>query len=707
MKNLIILALLFSPLAWSDVSIQDRIATQRRLLETWKSSFGKVELRHSDSFLKAVAKSEKKEEAQRLIKELDEELPEKILMPVVWWKVMEPNSKKLAEVLEHQMLLRMNAVRDLIDHPLEGTPQQKERARGVLSTLYSSRSTLDLFRNVGPKLAQEADRIASLDLAGFVKALKRHSLVAEPLQRLVPGTPGYSLTYTGFIPGNKVEVVSDNDRSQARINWFNERVIFGGGKLDFTQPWMKMPAPGSSDGHIVFVQDPIYRKIREMVDSAQDSVFINIFLFGGTLGGTLAKHLLDQTILKAEKNQNFRVLFLHDYATNYNMKEEMMPVFEYIRDRVKSDPRLQGRFYLMQANIQRHPPGIPFGLTGLIPKTDAVFKEIEKMNTYFESKIDHSKVIVVDANTSNPKAYFGSKNWTDHSGGYYYDDAIYVEGPAAALVQAAYYDDVDAALTLDPKERKWFFFKEQGFSNEEFLSKRDEILNWFAVKRDQYPEKGAEVVRLAEANVDGRIMDVRNMLVDRISKAEKNIYMEQLFIYDKYVNDALIKAKLRNPSLDIKIIADHNGNFGMNGLPNTIFLREMVKAGIEFRARRTVGIHTTLPNGEKRSYHQENHRKITSIDGAYLMGGSSNLNPDTLQGSFREFGAEIFDRKEIARFEKNFLVAWKDEEQTDLLDPEKLQLTLMGRTFSPEATRFVNDFAGTLIRMKDGMERRH
>lgn len=350
---------------------------------------------------------------------------------------------------------------------------------------------------------------------------------------------------------------------------------------------------------------------------------------------------------------------------------------------------------------------MPFGITNIIPKEDVIFERLEKRPSYYESKIDHSKVMVVDANTDHPQAYFGSKNWTDHSGGYYYDNTLYVVGPAAALVQAAYVDDVDAALTTDNEERKWFYYQNQGFGNDSYLDRREEILAWMRIKRLHYPAAGNQIVRLAEANVDGTIKDVRNMLVEMIRSAEQHIYMEQLFIYDKYVIDALIKRKIQKPALDVRIIADHNGNFLMGGFPNTIFVRELVRSGIQVRARRTLGVTARFPNGKVQTYHQEDHRKISSVDGITMMVGSSNLNPDTLQGSFREFGAQIFDQAEIAKFEREFLEDWADDQATQDYGIEQYQMTLGGQKLTPKTSALINDIGALLIRAKDGLEGRY
>ena len=149
---------------------------------------------------------------------------------------------------------------------------------------------------------------------------------------------------------------------------------------------------------------------------------------------------------------------------------------------------------------------------------------------------------------------------------------------------------------------------------------KKQILDNFKVTLKSVKPAGKDPVRISEANVDGRIKDTRNMLIDMILNAKFRIYMEQLFIYDKYVNDALIKRLIQNRDervkLDVRILADHNGNFGMNGLPNTLFMKELKKYGVKIRARRTQTIPVTYPNGTEGKYHQENHRKIMSVDGS-------------------------------------------------------------------------------------------
>ncbi|KYG66383.1 hypothetical protein AZI86_04835 [Bdellovibrio bacteriovorus] len=680
MKKIFVSLLLVSTSAFAqEVSLKERLAAMDFYKKNYQLMFGAESSRRAESLLEAVKTLPAAEQSKvrKFVRDNESKVPEKILIPLVYWKFVKKNPTNEAKVLQFWLQTRLQILRDYADHPLKTSKSSQEAARQLMNS-WAGKKNLTL---------QSAELVTDL-------------------KKQFPDLEEYSLVAGGFIPGNVVELISHNETSPDRIQWFNERVIFAGGSLDFTKPYMKMPLSAEDEGHPSF-KDPMFAKIRDMIISAKESVFIDIFLFGGTMGGTLSKFLLDQTIEKKKNNPQFKVLLLHDFATNYNMQEEMMPVFDYIKKRIETESALKGSVYLLQANIQRHPPGIPFGITNLVPKNEKTFPALEKRGTYYESKIDHSKVIVVDAESNAPQAYFGSKNWTDHSGGYYFDNAIYVKGPAAAMVQASYYDDVDAALTLDANERKWFYYKNKGYSNEKYLKQRAQILSWFKLKRTSFPAAGDQVVRLAEANVDGKIKDARNILVDMIMNAQSHIYMEQLFIYDKYINDALMKRKAQKPDLKVWILADHNGNFKLGGLPNTLFMEQMLKHGVEIKARKTLGIEAHFPNGRKQEYHQENHRKITSVDGKVLLGGSSNLNPDTLQGSFREFGAQIFDVAAIGTFEKEFEQDWKDSSKTEnFFAGAAGKVKLMGMELSPDVVRALNNLASSLVRAKDDLEKR-
>lgn len=697
------------PVKANSFSIRDRILTQEFYLKTYPLIFKNPIIKDNKIFKDTVAKLKKKDfvSVEALVQSLDNKLPPVFLKALITYKVLKPSKENLIKTLNFIFVHKLLTLRDAIDHP------QTINSSALLNVLrslteHSKVTTENLFQTMQPLLYEKAELIADIEgTKAFIESLENTALFTFKLEDYIKGRYHGPMSYLGFIPGNKVKVISENRVDLDRINWLNERVIFRGGVLDFESPYIEMPMRPNDQGHPVFREDPIFSQIRDLIGEARESIFIDIFLFGGTLGATLSEFLVEQTLLKIAENPNFKVLILHDYATHYNMIEEMMPVFEYLKEAREKSPILKKHLYLLQANIQRHPSGIPFGLTNHVIKDDQTWEFLKNHHSYYESKIDHSKVIVIDGNTLHPKAYFGSKNWTDHSGAYYYDDVLLVEGPTASLVQHSYMRDIDAALTTDPKELKWFYFKEEGFSNEGYLKDRESILKSFAVTQERIPFVGRETVRIAEADVDGTIKNHRNILVDMIIRAKRSIHMEQLFLYDKYIVDALIKKKIENPEIEIRIMLDHNGNFGMNGLPNTIFVAEMMKYGIEVRARKTFGLTANFPDGTTQEYHQENHRKITCVDGEVILGGSSNLNPDTLQGSFREFGAQVFSPRESTDFDQRFLRDWNDTEKTVVFDIENFQAKIGGKTLSKSTSGLINDIAAQLLRSKDLIEKRY
>lgn len=715
-------------LASTDIFVQDRINTKKYYREVYPIIFGNPNFGLDDNFVKAVNGHKDKKTIKKFIGQLDAYFPYQILKALTYYTYLEPNQNAIFETLKFAALSNFLILRDNIDDPLSSEKFSSGNLLKKLSWNQSKNTDLIFQTNekaMDPQFKTLTQMISSeSDNKSFIAAIKSTPIFATDFQKEIPNITPYSLSYLGFIKGNKTELISRNAIDNERIEWFNQRAIFnlspGNQPLDFSLDYMKMPLAAKPAGHPSFREDPIFTRIRDMIIGAHESIFIDIFLFGGTMGGTLAKFLLDQTMLKFKENPNFKLIIIHDYATNYNMYDEIMPVFHYIKKRIIAEGIDGTSAALLQANIQRHPPGVPFGITKLLPKTDALFKEIEKRNTYYESKIDHSKVIVVDANSDTPKAYFGSKNWSDHSGGYYFDNAIYVEGPAAAIVQASYQDDVIAALTQDPDELKWFYYKDQGLDNVRYKEVAGNIINWMNVK-DKYPSlketpindhnSADDIVRFAEADVDGTVKNFRNILIDMIKKAKDHIYMEQLFIYDPYVVDALIKKKILNPTLDIKILADHNGNFGFNGLPNTIYMKEMIAYGIKIKARDTDpdGFVAKFQNGKTQTYHQENHRKITSVDSKVLLGGSSNINPDTLQGSFREFGAQIYNKKAIELFESSFLADWNGETKltTSVLAMDNFQATIGKQSLSVDLSALINDIGAFIFRSKDKLEKRY
>jgi phosphatidylserine/phosphatidylglycerophosphate/cardiolipin synthase-like enzyme len=700
MKYLITSFFLFSTLLMAqDIYVRDSIELRSLYLKTYPTLFGNPAFALESDFKKTYKdlNRETRKKVKKLIKNLDPYIPAKFLRALVYWKYISPNQVRLEEVL---LSIQVNKLSILRDYILAPNSAQGLKALEVLRELiHEPKAKAENFYSYSKSdLIDKASILAQIEDAGFFKqAMLETKIFSINLKSIFQDIDDYSLDPYGLSAGNEVELISENQTDQSRMNWVNKRSILNGGSLDFRHSYMNI------ENHPVF-EDAIFKRMKKMVKRSKESILIDISLFGGTMGGAFSKFLIDQAL---EKKKGFKLLILHDYATNNNMNDGMMPIFEYIKKRIQEDPNVKERVFLLQSNIQRHPPGVPFNLPPLVPKTSGLFSVIEAKNTYHKSKRDHSKLLLIDGNSPSPEAYFGSKNWTDHSGSYNYDNALWVKGPAAALIQNSYVEDIEAALTENKTEQALFFYKEQGFDNLEYLSRKLEILESFKIKRDLYPAMGQSILRIAEANVDGKIKNVRNSIIDQIKKASNHIYMEQLFLYDSYIVDALILKKRLSPSVSIKILVDNNEKLGFNGFPNTIFIQKMKDAGIEIRTRKTIGAMAYFKDGSTTKYNQENHRKISSFDGKTLIVGSSNLNPDTLQGSFRELGAVVYNKDETKKFDLEFEKSWSDRSETQKMNIEEFRFKLGGTFLNKLWSTFINDFAGTILRSKDDIERRY
>lgn len=703
MKCLILLSLFFIASSYAETfNIRDRINYQELYLKVYRSALSQHTITNTNMFKREVINIEDSDKRKLLLKhykKLSPFFPPIILRSILYYRYIQLDKEVVSQILHYAFLNKIMAIRDQID--TTDNDHDKIKLLNLIKeiTEHNDFNYKKIYRDFNTIFKEKADAIASMkDADNFITALLETKIV----NRIIKDKQHkfYQLTNLGIIPGNKVQWFNQNNHSLKRMQWYNEHLIFKGGVLDFDLPFMKMPQASSPSGHPAFKHDPIFIKIKEMILQAKESIFIDIFLMGGTLGGTLAEFLLDQTKEKLATTPSFKVVLLHDYSTHYGMKAEMLPIFKYMNNRINKDQELSKSVYLLQANIQRHPPGIPFGLSNFIPKTEENFAEFQKRSSYYESKVDHSKVLVIDGNTNRPAAYFGSKNWTDHKGGYDYDDALYVEGPMAALIQHSYYRDIEAALTINPEEEKFFYYQKQGLDNRKYRKRREQILQSFRITKEEIPYRGRVRVRLAEADVDGSIKNARNLIIDLISNSKKKIYMEQRFLYDKYVVDALIKKKIENEKIDIRIILDSNQNLKLGGFPNAIFIKEMKRYGIQIRIRKTLNSITTFPDGSQQVYNQENHRNVISSDSKHIIFSSSNITPASLQGSFRELGAEVFSSKLARNYEVKFQEIWSDPNKTLQMDIENFQFGNDHYKYSKSFSALIDDIAAFLIRSK-------
>ena len=645
----ILLSLAFSFVAISsEFNLRERIEANNFYRSSFNTVFSSPTSSNIILFKEAIEQLNEKEKAivQRLVNELSEVIPSDFLRPLIYWKVISPDRQRLNQTLTFIMVYKSNILRDALQSPVK--LEEIEQIKSFIKKIYhrENLNNGNFYGSLIKDFQQKSSLISDFtDLNNFILALKETKPISFTLPKGLQSTP-YTLSFSGLIPGNQVSIFHNHATDEERINWYLDR----SSKSTSSLKHITMPEKKHSKGHIAFKTDPIFIKVKEMISTAKDSIFISVKHIDGTLGFTTLKFLVEEVEKKLITNKNFKVFILAQ-----NISEPI----ESLKKELGSKPKLEDSIYLIK--------------------------------TFDAIKENNSKVMVIDANTSSPEALVGSKNWSDLTGGFFFDNDVWIKGPAAAMLQNSFFNDLKAALTQTP-------------SNSRYSNKLSNILESFKIKRNSYPYAGEGAVRIAETDIDGIVKNTRNIIIDMIRSANINIYMEQLYLYDSYIINALIKRKMEVPKLDIRILADNNSNIGLNGLPNTIYLRELNLYNIKVKARRTIVSKKELPNGEIQIFHQENHRNTLSVDGNILLTGSSSLSPSSQQGVTREVGVQIFDKESIKDFENSFLLTWNNRDKVMDLDIENFQVKVKDSTLSKDISSLINAISSTLIKAKDNLK---
>ena len=683
----LVIILISTQLSAFEFNLKDRIETRAFYKNNYDLIFGSVKYSDKVRFKKIYHTLTKptRDKIDQFIKITQSHIPEQILMPLLYWRFLRHNKIKTADVLTYLFMDKILIMRDYSEDPIyKKRIHMHNRLREI--THINDLKTDQIYSKVYPLLKEKSMLLANLkDEKVFIQALMETTLFTINLQKEIGTSKTYLLDHYGFIPGNNVHFLNKYNSKKESATWFNKNTIYQGGVLNFEAPYIQMPYRKSYSGHSSFKKDPILKSVKKLIDSAEESILMDMYMLGGTLGATIAEYILDKTKEKLILNKKFKVLILSDLNSHQGFSAEVFPIHNYIYKRIKKDPELKKAVYLLQSNVQRN----PYGHYPITKKNDQQIKK------------DHSKVIIIDANTKSPEALIGSKSLTDHFGGFFLDSAVHIIGPGAALMQASYLYDIKAALTNDQKERDHFKFKDKGLANQNYISKKDEILKSFKINRTHYPYVGNDRIRLAESDVDGVVKSNRNILIDMILNAKKNIYMEQRFLYDSYIVDTLIKKKISIPSLEIKIILDNNRSVMSGGLPNTFFMSDLLRSGIEIRTRDTFAIKAKFPNGKTEVFFQENHRNVTLIDGKMALTGSATIAPDSHDGHDREMSIQLYSDYQVKRYQSEFLKDWNNDKTTLLLDIENFQAVISGKSLSKSYSAIINNMATMILRNRE------
>ena len=421
----------------------------------------------------------------------------------------------------------------------------------------------------------------------------------------------------------------------------------------------------------------VYHEVVKLIDSAQETIFIDMFSFGGVVGVSLAKHLLK----RLQQNKKLKIFILRDTINHFGAIDEQMPVFNYLLAYSYLFPQ---RLIVSEAWIHGHTSGLPSFVKHIIDDNLVQASGVQDMlDLAVQAVSDHSKLMVVDAKSAYPRAIVSSKNWADRTGGYFYDDAVVVEGAAASVVQDDFYHDMRLGLKYAMAENykagtiagqesyidRLYQGTQVHASLDEKISailqdfdllERDAKLVPRQNKRVTYPalQNEGTLIRSGLNSVDSSTSNIIDQNIQAILHAKKNIYINEQFCFDSKIITALLNVKSKRPQLDIKIILEHALETEPDGIPNMLYLDLLSNRGIEVRWKKTQWI-GNIP--------QKNHSKTLSVDGKHVIVGSANKDGMTMFGSFRDQQLDIFDASTTAAHDEIFLRWWHNvDPNTDL-----------------------------------------
>ncbi len=414
----------------------------------------------------------------------------------------------------------------------------------------------------------------------------------------------------------------------------------------------------------------VYHEVLKLIDNAEETIFIDMFAFGGVMGVSLAKHL----VKRLHENKKLKIFILRDTVNHFGAIAELMPVFNYLLAYSYLFPQ---RLIVSAAWIHEHVSGLPAFVKHIIDDNFVQASGVQGMlDLAVQAVSDHSKLMVVDAKSSRPRAIVSSKNWSDRTGAYFYDDAVVIEGAAAAVVQDDFYHDMRLSLqkvmaqqfdagavagqesyidrlyngtqdnaTLDEKISAILQDFDLLARDAKLVPQQQKKLSWPALQNT------GTLMRTGFNSVDSTTTNIIDQNMQAILHAKKNIYINEQFCFDSKIITALLNVKSKRPQLEIKIILEQALENEPDGFPNMLYLDLLINRGIEVRWKKTQWV-GNIP--------QKNHAKTLAVDGKFVIVGSANKDGMTMFGSFRDQQLDIFAAHTAAAHDEIFLRWWHD-----------------------------------------------
>ncbi len=476
-----------------------------------------------------------------------------------------------------------------------------------------------------------------------------------------------------WIPCNDVEWIDDtqdffgpgagNDADTLELSTYHRVYRDWLGKSDRFTADMSSKVFQNFDQPLAFNQDnpiletAIARTIKDMIQSAQHNIVMDIFLLGGTWGADIMYDL------GAAADRGVEVVLIHDNVSKFSVANEMDPLWQAAQQFSLKHPK----FVALDANIRtpQRVSSLPFGLD----KVTTAARDLIALNVSVEGKSDHSKVLIVDGlyqkSTDEylnlrPHALVMSRNLVDSAASFYHDEGVVIRGPAAVLTLLHFQSDIFWAWDQARTAKRLNADDESLLQS--ILGRLDRLRSTPTLIKGQ----GWVSVQPTQISANDEVRNLDSSIIPRIMSAERSIELYGRIAYNWPLALALQEAMARG--VKVRIILDQQtpmsalGNavlpymiaqaFADKGKKDFKENEVPVKWFLPFRPGKTFG------SKDRSDLAQEIHAKTIIIDGRMALFGSANLDSLSWAGGFREYSVWVDDPALASESARQFDRLW-------------------------------------------------
>ncbi|MGM0607067.1 MAG: phospholipase D-like domain-containing protein [Candidatus Muiribacteriota bacterium] len=386
--------------------------------------------------------------------------------------------------------------------------------------------------------------------------------------------------------------------------------------------------------------DEVYTRALEMFESAEESIYFSMYLFGGTIG----EKILDILEQKIDDGVDVR-LILSKPKFQFSSSETPHPN-DYNRFKSLSKDDFDNlydfygfyddEFELVNPHKRRNSAKPPYK-EKVNAATDknlpVVFANTRFLKGLRPIQVDHNKIILIDG----IQAMIGGMNFADTVASNH-DSMVEVIGPFVREIEKIFINNWILGHALNYSDMVYY----NDIKAEKLM--RDKIQNKGYIQADAY----ATVTAPYGYNTLAPLLNM-------IRRAEHTVYIAQLLFNEEKIIEEVAKAAKRG--VDVKILVDpaaHLYSFDWKGGPNNKILGTFQQLSKKFNNF----------NGEVRHYAidpgQELHSKMIVVDSKYVGTGSTNFASNAFDANYESFF--FFNSPQLASaYESMFLWDWQNK----------------------------------------------